>query len=343
MTTEKISKFGELILKSHQNCVPLNLFIELTRRCNLNCIHCCVSAGARHAAPSGRELSTEKIKSILDDAQQLGTLFLTLTGGEPMTHSDFFDIAYHARSLNYAIRIFTNATLIDENAADRLSELSPMEVDISIYSHDPETNDKITGINGSFNAVLRAVELLKERKINTSLKCVLMKQNFEHYEELFKLAEQLSLPCRIDPTITARDNGNTEPLNCRINHAQLRKILGDTRIFPHLNSAPSPDNWCHVGTTELAITTEGDVIPCIQWRIPAGNVTKQNLKTIWETSPVFLSLRNISNSQILPCQECNILQWCARCPGIAELETGHWNYPYDWACSTAKILKEITK
>ncbi|MEW6202441.1 MAG: radical SAM protein [bacterium] len=334
MTTEKISKLGELILKSHRNCVPLNLFIELTHHCNLNCIHCCVSK-------KDSKLPTEKIKSILDEAQQMGTLFLTLTGGEPMTHSDFFDIANHARSLNYAIRIFTNATLIDENAADMLSELCPMEVDISIYSHDPETNDKITGINGSFNAVLCAVELLKERKINTSLKCVLMKQNFDHYEELFKLAEQLSLPCRIDPTITTRDNGNAEPLDFRINHTQLRKILGDTRIFPHLNPAPNPDNWCHVGTTELAITPEGDVIPCIQWRIPAGNVNEQNLKTIWETSPVFLSLRNISNSQILPCQECNALQWCARCPGIANVETGQWDKPYEWACTTAKLLKEL--
>ncbi|MEW5947460.1 MAG: radical SAM protein [bacterium] len=331
---EKLSPLGKLITASSEKCIPLNLFFELTHRCNQRCIHCCISSPTP-------ELSTEKIKSLLNDAAEMGSLFLTLTGGEPMLRDDFFEIAHHARNRNFAVRIFTNATLIDGKTADRLIEAAPMEVDVSIHGPDAELHDGITRTPGSFDRTMRAIKLLKERGVHVSLKSMLMKQNFDRYGEIFDLADGLDVTCRVDPTITAGINGDAAPLAHRIEPARLRKIISDKRVFENIEPAPGQNVWCRVGNTEMSIAPNGDVMPCIQWRTRAGNVNEQPLRKIWEGSPVFEFLRGITAGGTPGCRDCELMSWCAKCPGIAEAEGGQWNKPYEWACTMAGLFKEM--
>lgn len=331
---EKLSAFGKLISASSEKCIPLNLFFELTHKCNQRCVHCCISSPTP-------ELSTEKIKSVLDEAAEMGSLFLTLTGGEPMLRDDFFDIALHARKRNFAVRIFTNAMLIDEKRADRLAEVAPMEVDVSIYGADAGLHDSITRTPGSFEKTTSAIKLLKGKSVQVSLKSMLMKQNFDRYEEIFELAAELDMPCRVDPTITAGINGDTAPLAHRIEPGRLREIIFDKRIFENMEPAPGQNVWCQVGNTEMSIAPDGEVMPCIQWRKRAGNATEQPLRKIWESSPVFEFLRGITAGDTPGCRDCELMNWCAKCPGIAEAEAGEWNKPYDWACAMAKLFKEL--
>lgn len=335
MNSDKLTPLGKLLTTAAAGCVPLNIFFELTHRCNQVCVHCCFSG-------AGKELGAEKIKSVLGEAAEMGALFLTLTGGEPLLRDDFGDIAAHAKSLHFATRIFTNATLIDERAADKIAEIAPIEVDISVYGPDAALHDRISRLPGSFDKTLRAVGLLKERKVAVSLKSMLMKENLERYGEIFALADSLGAACRIDPTITARADGDPAPTGHRVETERLREVIADRRIFSGMEPAPPGRGAsCGVGNTELSITPAGDVIPCIQWRARAGNVTEQPLREIWENSPVFGFLRELSNAEGAPeCRECDLAGWCARCPGIAETEAGGWDRPYEWACEVARMLKD---
>lgn len=328
---DKLTIFGEMALKASKSLAPLDVFFELTHRCNNKCIHCGV-------VTDSEELPTGKILTILDEAAGLGSLFLTLTGGEPMLRPDFFDIAAHAVKRNFALRIFTNGTLIDRAAADRLADLHPMEIDISLHGACAETHDKITAVAGSFDRVCESVRFLKERELQVSVKCVLMRNNYEYYNDIFALAESLGVPCRIDPTITPRDNGDTSPLDLRLSIDQLVNIVGDMRIFGGVEPADHPGEWCRAGTVDLAISPDGIVMPCIQWRLRAGDLKTDSLTNIWRNSGVFTALRSEQSPNSEQCANCPQAVWCGKCPGIAQLEAGNWKAAYPWACSMASLL-----
>ncbi|HOY64046.1 MAG TPA: radical SAM protein, partial [bacterium] len=131
--------------KAKRAGLTLSAHFELTRRCNLRCRHCYVCGGDER-----REMSTEQVFRALDVLADSGTLFVTFTGGEPLVRRDFFEIAERAAEKNFAVRIFTNGTLIDEAAADRIAALNPLEVGISVYGATAETHDGITMSPGSF-------------------------------------------------------------------------------------------------------------------------------------------------------------------------------------------------
>ena len=129
------SPFELLTKKAAREKIPLVCHFDLTYQCNLNCIHCYV---VREDRP---ELSTSEIKDILGQLAQVGTLYLTFSGGEIFTREDFFQIAEYARKLHFALRLMTNGTLIDEQVADRVAALYPDQVSVSIYSTTPEIHN----------------------------------------------------------------------------------------------------------------------------------------------------------------------------------------------------------
>src|SRR5258707_49910 len=73
-------------------------------------------------------------KNALDQMAELGILYLTMSGGEIFLRKDFWEIAYHAKKNNFALQLFTNGTLIDEAKADRLADLRPYRVEMSLLS-----------------------------------------------------------------------------------------------------------------------------------------------------------------------------------------------------------------
>ena len=89
--------------------VLMELDIELTERCNNNCIHCCINLPADDSIAKKRELSTAAIKDILKEAASLGCLSVRLTGGEPLLREDFEELYLYARKLGLKVLLFTNA------------------------------------------------------------------------------------------------------------------------------------------------------------------------------------------------------------------------------------------
>ena len=139
--------------KAVDRYIPINAHLELTNNCNLKCVHCYVVKEKTRS-----ELNYSEIINLLDQLADAGCLWLALTGGEVLTRDDFFDIAFYAKKKNFALRIMTNGTLIDESAADSIAELAPVAVDMSLYSATKDTHDTITQTKGSFEKTLRAIE-----------------------------------------------------------------------------------------------------------------------------------------------------------------------------------------
>ena len=104
-----LEKLDTSSLYAHMNkrCVPYGVNLELTAQCNLDCIHC------YHVLTSDPELGTEEVLKLLDDLEQLGTMEVTMTGGEPFLRSDLEAIIIHAVETNgFSVKLFSNLTTI---------------------------------------------------------------------------------------------------------------------------------------------------------------------------------------------------------------------------------------
>jgi MoaA/NifB/PqqE/SkfB family radical SAM enzyme len=123
---------------------PLAASLELTYRCNWRCVFC---YNPRHHDQRG--LSGPEWLGVLDELRALGTLYVALTGGEPLTHLEFPLIARGVRERAFALRILTNGALITEKAADEIAGLRPMAVEMSLHGSLAETHDRATATRSS--------------------------------------------------------------------------------------------------------------------------------------------------------------------------------------------------
>ena len=149
----------EMSAKALKLGIPLSVQVDLTYRCNEQCVHCYLDH------EDHGEMTTAEIKHLFDQLSEAGVFFLTMSGGEILLRKDFFEILEYARRLQFCVKLKTNAVLIGQRQADRIRELGVHSVQISIYSHRPEVHDGITKIPGSLKRSIRAIRFLKEQGI----------------------------------------------------------------------------------------------------------------------------------------------------------------------------------
>ena len=262
---------------------PLAASLELTYACNWRCVFC-----YNPRRDDRRRLAGAEWLTVLDDLRSLGTLFVALTGGEPLTHPEFVAIARGVRKRGLALRVLTNGALVTERMAGELAALRPLAVELSLHGATPATHDRATATPGSFEAMLRGVDRLLARGATVVLKTPLTRLNEHELEAMATLVADRGVPYRVDPTITPRDDGDPAPLAYRASAAAVGRLfekLASLGQLPHETRGAGGIN-CGLGRTTLAIDPEGDVFPCLQWRkAPLGNVRQRRLRELWPTSP----------------------------------------------------------
>jgi MoaA/NifB/PqqE/SkfB family radical SAM enzyme len=144
-----------------------------------------------------------------------------------MVRPDFFEICQYARHLGFAIRIYSNGYLIDEERARKLKEIHTFEVEISIHGARPETHDRLTGIRGSFDRVISALENLQKYRIKTNLKCPITHLNQGELWGIWEIAGKYGTSIAFDPVITPRDDGDKSPLAMAATKEFLARFFSD--------------------------------------------------------------------------------------------------------------------
>ncbi|MBI4722028.1 MAG: radical SAM protein [Candidatus Stahlbacteria bacterium] len=317
--------------------IPFTVMMELTYQCNLHCRHCYIVNNDER-----QELTLTEITRIIDEVRDAGTLFIVLTGGEALIRDDFFAIAKYIRDKGLALMLITNGTLIDVVRADAIAELNPFRVGISLYATKPEIHDKITQVQGSFSETISAIKVLKSKKVNVALKCTIIKQNMGEYKELLVLAKSLGVGADFSPFIVPKDNGSKEPIKYRLADEELEAVISDSELNKKSNygqgSRKESDFICDAGKSICAISPYGDVYPCIQLRVNAGNLQVNSFKEIWNNGEELLGIRDIKFEHLTQCSHCILWSNCARCPGIALLEDGDLFGPSSLACKLAGMM-----
>ena len=163
---------------------------NITKRCNLKCVHC--YAHAKNMAFDS-ELSTLEGKNLLDDLAQFGVPVILFSGGEPLTRKDLPELAAYAVKKGMRAVISTNGTLITPEKAQTLKEIGLSYVGISLDGME-EINDRFRGVKGAFRAALQGIENCKKAGIKVGLRFTINKSNASEISKIFKLLQDMDIP-----------------------------------------------------------------------------------------------------------------------------------------------------
>jgi MoaA/NifB/PqqE/SkfB family radical SAM enzyme len=316
---------------------PLAAYLELTYRCNWRCAFC---YNPRHFDLFG--LGLAEWSQVLDDLRELGTLSVTLTGGEPLTHPQFVPIVRAARDRRFALRIFTNGTLISEGMADAIAEIRPLSVELSLHGACAETHERVTGAMGSFEAMFRGLERLKRRRVPLLLKSLLTSANESELDGMIALAERWGVSHQMDAVVTPRDDGDASPLRYRASPAVVALMYRRTGRLPSAGREEGGVN-CGLGRITVAVDPEGEVYPCLQWRRTSlGNVRRTPLRNLWggsrereEAARVAVTANEALRSQ------GGALAEFPYCPALAAQHTGDPHTPDESHVQHAAIVGRL--
>lgn len=163
---------------------------NVTRRCNLNCVHCYAQSKDIEYQD---ELSTEQGKKLIDDLAEFGSPVILFSGGEPLMRKDLTELAAYATSKGIRAVISTNGTLISEEKARELKEIGLSYVGISLDGMR-ETNDKFRGVEGAFDKALQGVRNCQAAGIKVGLRFTINRHNVADIPEIFDLLEKENIP-----------------------------------------------------------------------------------------------------------------------------------------------------
>ncbi len=203
---------------------------NITRACNLKCVHCYNDSGASKADD---ELSTGQAKAVLDDLSQFNVPSILFSGGEPLMRPDLFELIGYAVEQGLRAVISTNGTLITADVAKRIKQHGVSYVGISLDGIG-DINDKFRGVAGAFNRAVEGIKNCQDAGIRIGLRLTLTKRNVQDMESLFDFfeAENIERACFYHFVPSGRGENIAEE---DLTHAQTRDtvetILAKTRMF----------------------------------------------------------------------------------------------------------------
>jgi radical SAM protein with 4Fe4S-binding SPASM domain len=317
------------------------LWIEVTSRCNLKCIHCYADAKAE-STEEGRasDLSGEEIWKIIDEAASLGCQKIQFTGGEPTLRPDLEDLMGHALDRGFKfVEIFTNGTMLTEKKVNFFAEKG-INVALSIYCHRAKEHDAITGVPGSFERTLNSLKLLLAYEVPTRCAVIAMKQNEEELEQtsyfLSKLGVLRSPP---DPVRPSGRGVNTEIWP---NKYGLRSFRTHAAFVVNREVYNRNRNWNSCWFGKAAVTSTGEVLPCIFARDQvAGNIRHQSFSEIVYGHSM-LNYWSLTKDRVEVCSDCEFRYVCEDCRPWAYGFTGNL-YAKSPRCTYDPYLGEWSK
>jgi MoaA/NifB/PqqE/SkfB family radical SAM enzyme len=281
--------FSDVLRKTWSGNVLFSVLVELTYRCNLDCVFCYNDLGLR-----GEPLTKDGYFRLFEELADLQVLNLTLSGGEPLAHPDFLALGARARELGFVVRIKSNGHALRGEMARRIrDEVDPFLIEVSLHGATAATHDRQTRVPGSFERLLENLREMRELGLRVKINSTLTLWNEDEAEAMLDLAASLDLPIQVDPEVSPRDDGDRGPLALSPTREGVRRLFAfqAERAVTVARGAddgtlPAPvEKHCGAGSAGVAVDPYGNVYPCVQWRRPVGNLHRQTLREIWQGSP----------------------------------------------------------
>jgi AdoMet-dependent heme synthase len=316
---------------------PVILAWELTKACNLECLHCRASASPDRARD---ELTTGQGENLLKTLSTLGTKMVILSGGEALIRDDALFFARFGTSLGLRMTLATNGSTITRDLASEIKASGISRVSVSLDGITPDIHDEFRGRPGAFDLALRGIENLRAAgvpvQINTTVAAVNVSQMplFPDFiKELgaaawhvfflvptgrgheMKPATVLEYKSMLKDFLGVYNSGVIE---CKATCApQFYRMMEESGLNPATKG-------CLAGGSFGFVSSTGDVQPCGFLDIKCGNVKDKPFSEIWLGSDVLVKLRD---SELLcgKCGTCNHKRVCGGCRARAYEITGDIN------------------
>jgi radical SAM protein with 4Fe4S-binding SPASM domain len=348
------ASYGEFSVALHKHFgnkrVPIEVSLEITRRCPLTCQHCYNNLAMGDLAARNSELTKEEYFAILTELAEMGVIWLLFTGGEIFARKDFLEIYTFAKRKGFLITLFTNGILINEQIADYLREFPPFSIEITLYGRTKRTYESLTQSPGSYERCLRGIHLLLERGLPLKLKTVGTKINQHEVTRMKEFAEiELGTEFKFDSLINPRIDCSQAPVAVRLSPEEVvaldmhwAKLAAEHRknLEREMAAPPSSTNRavysCGGGIKTFAIDPNGKMSICVLSHQDTYDIRLGSVRQGWDE---FL-LKVRQKQQARPpskCAQCRIRSVCSMCPANGELENGDAESPVEFLCEVAHL------
>jgi radical SAM protein with 4Fe4S-binding SPASM domain len=325
---------------------------EITRRCNLKCVHCRSSSELTIA--DHPDFSFTEAQSIIDNIAAYASPVLVLSGGEPLLREDVFDIARYGNEKGFRMCLATNGTLVTDDICKKIIDADIKMVSLSLDGAKAETHDNFRNQQGAFDGTMNAIKLFNSYKIPFLVNSSFTVRNRHEIPEIYRLVKGLGATAwymfMIVPTGRGEDimeelipqdvydeilewHYQTEksenellmrptcaPHYYRIVRQKARET-GEKARHRTLKFSTGGSKGCLAGQLICLIDVDGEVQPCSYFPKSAGNIKTTEFKKIWEESDLFLQLRDFKGYKG-NCGKCEYVGVCGGCRARAYSMTG---------------------
>lgn len=275
--------FGQLKEKKKMIAYPFSCELNITNKCNLNCYFC--SMGSGYTVNDFESITIKKLDKIVEQLKKVHCCYVSLSGGEPMVHPEFFEIAKKLTGEGFRVTVATNGTLITEKTISKLMESGISWIQISMHSFTGETCKKIMGYDVQ-KRIMNAVQLVKNINDVGLTVCIVRNQyNVEEIPQIIKYLKENNITYLLRDELKVGRIKNT--INIELKVDELIDKFIKNRELPNAK------------IRKFSILTNGDIVSCSELGIALGNIYKDDLQKVWTTSPIFGLCKGCGNTPCL--------------------------------------------
>lgn len=333
---------------------PKWLAWEITRRCNLKCVHC--RSSSELEAKGHPDFSFDEAKRVIDDIVSYAKPVVVLSGGEPLLRSDVFEIARYGSDQGLRMCLATNGTLVTEEICGKIKAAGIRMVSLSLDGSTAAVHDDFRCQPGAFAGTINAARLFKQHGISFLINSSFTKRNQAEIPKIYQLAKELGATAWYMFMIVPTGRGE-EIMDELISPADYEKLLewhyamekeehellvrptcapnyyrvvlqkskeqGDDFQRRTLQFSTGGAKGCLAGQLISLIDVDGNVLPCSYFPMAAGNIREKSFKEIWEQSKLFKDLRDFKAYKGR-CGVCEYVNVCGGCRARAYAVSGDY-------------------
>ena len=325
---------------------------EVTRNCNLNCIHCRASADL---GPHPGEFSRDECLRLIDDIASFSKPVVILTGGEPLLREDIFEIASYGNEKGLRMVMAVNGTLLNPETIKKIKAAGIQRISISLDGATAKSHDAFRRVQGAFSEAFKGIEYARDAHLEFQINTTITKKNLRELPAIHAKAKKLGAKAHhifvLVPTGRGREIEEEQKVSteeyekvlhwfyhqegkttlqlkatCAPQYYRIRKELmaEDTKSATH-DASPldTKTRGCLGGIGFCFISHIGKVSPCGYLELDCGAVRKNSLKEIWSDSPIFKKLRDFKKYEG-KCCACEFVRICGGCRARAYYATGNY-------------------
>jgi len=324
---------------------------ELTRSCNLACVHCRAAAQDR---PYEGELTLTECRRVMEEIAEVAKPIVILTGGEPLLRPDVFDIARYGNELGFRMTMATNGTLLTPQIVRKMIDSGIQRISVSLDGASAPSHDAFRKVPGAFEGAMRGIALAKEAKLDFQVNTTITQSNIEEFPQIHQLAVSLGAAAHHIFMLVPMGRGKNlaeeaisadkyeEALHWFYEQKGKAPLQLKATCAPHyyriMRQRAKSDGidisfetfgldavtrGCLGGSGFVFISHVGQVQPCGYLEVDSGNLREKSFREIWRNSPVFRDLRDLKRYEG-KCGKCEYIRVCGGCRARAYEFSGNY-------------------